>query len=58
MIDPAAANRDAIIMLLATFALVAMSLSIRGTRRINRAEGAILVISFAAYQYFIFSQVA
>ena len=58
MIDPAAANRDAIIMLLATFALVAMSLSIRGTRRINRVEGAILVISFAAYQYFIFSQVA
>ncbi|ATC96165.1 calcium/sodium antiporter [Pseudoalteromonas tunicata] len=57
-IDPSAANRDSLIMLLATFALVAMSLSIRGTRRINRFEGGLLVLSFCAYQYVVFSQVA
>lgn len=57
-IDPSAASRDSLIMLLATFALVAMSLSIRGTRRINRFEGGLLVLSFCAYQYVVFSQVA
>ncbi len=57
-IDPAAASRDMLIMLAATIALIAMSLNFRGSRRINRAEGSILLLGFMSYQYYIFSQVA
>ncbi|MEM5551015.1 calcium/sodium antiporter [Pseudoalteromonas neustonica] len=58
IIDPSAANRDALIMIGATIALIAMSLSFRGSRRITRVEGGILLVSFLIYQGYIFSQVA
>ncbi|MBB1295320.1 MAG: cation:H+ antiporter [Pseudoalteromonas rhizosphaerae] len=58
IIDPSAANRDALIMIGATIALIAMSLSFKGTRRINRVEGGLLLVAFLAYQSYIFSQVA
>ena len=58
IIDPSAANRDALIMIGATLALIAMSISIRGTQRINRIEGGLLLAAFVAYQGYIFSQVA
>jgi cation:H+ antiporter len=54
-VDPAVANRDVLIMLGATVALIAMSLSLKGSRRINRFEGGILCSAFLAYQYLIFS---
>lgn len=57
-IDPAAASRDILVMLGATAALIAMSMSLRGTRRINRFEGALLLLSFIAYQVYIFSQMS
>ena len=52
-IDPNIAGRDIYIMLGATIALIAMSLSLRGTRRINRVEGAILLAAFIGYMYYI-----
>ena len=58
IIDPSAANRDALIMIAATIALIAMSLSFRGTRRINRVEGGLLLVAFLVYQGYIFNQVA
>ena len=58
VIDPSAANRDALIMIGATITLIAMSLSFRGTRRINRVEGGLLLVAFLAYQGYIFNQVA
>ncbi|MDQ9092729.1 calcium/sodium antiporter [Pseudoalteromonas haloplanktis] len=58
IIDPSAANRDALIMIGATIALIAMSLSFRGTRRINRVEGGLLLVAFLIYQGYIFNQVA
>jgi len=57
-IDPGAASRDMMVMLGATVVLIAMSLNLKGTRRINRIEGATLLCGFFAYQYYIFSQVA
>lgn len=57
-IDPAAASRDMLVMLGATIILVTMCLNLKGTRRINRIEGATLLCGFLAYQYYIFSQVA
>ncbi|MCF7501476.1 calcium/sodium antiporter [Pseudoalteromonas sp. L1] len=57
IIDPSAANRDALIMIGATIALIAMSLNLRGARRINRIEGGLLLIAFIAYQGYIFSQI-
>lgn len=57
-VDIFAANRDAVIMIAATIALIVMSMNFRGERRINRVEGGILVIAFLAYQGYIFSQVA
>jgi len=57
-IDPGAASRDMLIMLGATVVLIAMSLNLKGTRRINRIEGATLLCGFFAYQYYIFSHVA
>lgn len=58
VIDPAAANRDALIMIAATLVLIAMSLNFRGARRINRLEGGMLLVAFFAYQGYIFSQIA
>ncbi|MCF7517498.1 MULTISPECIES: calcium/sodium antiporter [unclassified Pseudoalteromonas] len=57
IIDPSAANRDALIMIGATIALIAMSLNLRGARRINRIEGGLLLVAFIAYQGYIFSQI-
>lgn len=57
-VDPAVSSRDILIMLGATAALIAMSLSIRGSRRINRVEGGLLLVAFLGYQYLIFSTVS
>ena len=57
IIDPSAANRDALIMIAATIVLIAMSLNFKGARRINRVEGGLLLVAFIAYQGYIFSQV-
>ncbi|CAM4114510.1 calcium/sodium antiporter [Pseudoalteromonas byunsanensis] len=52
-IDINIAGRDIYIMLGATLALVFMSLSFTGTRRINRFEGGLLLAAFIGYMYFI-----
>lgn len=52
-IDTNIAQRDIYIMLGATFALIAMSLSLKGTRRINRVEGGLLLAAFIGYMYYI-----
>lgn len=57
VIDASVANRDVIIMIGATLALIAMSLNFRGQRRINRIEGGLLIAAFMIYQGYIFSQV-
>ena len=57
VIDPSAANRDALIMIAATIVLIAMSLNLKGARRINRIEGGFLLVAFIAYQGYIFSQI-
>jgi cation:H+ antiporter len=57
VIDPSIANRDVLIMIGATLALIVMSLNFRGNQRINRLEGGLLLIAFVAYQGYIFSQV-
>ncbi len=57
VIDASVANRDVIIMIGATLALIAMSLNFRGQRRINRLEGGVLIVAFMIYQGYIFSQV-
>ncbi|MDN3412357.1 MULTISPECIES: calcium/sodium antiporter [Pseudoalteromonas] len=57
VIDTSVANRDVIIMIGATLALIAMSLNFRGQRRINRIEGGLLIVAFMIYQGYIFSQV-
>lgn len=57
IIDPSAANRDALIMIAATIVLIAMSLNFKGARRINRVEGGLLLVAFIAYQGYIFSQI-
>ena len=57
VIDPSVANRDILIMIGATVALIIMSLNFRGAQRINRVEGGLLLIAFLGYQGYIFSQV-
>ena len=57
VLDASVANRDVIIMIGATLALIAMSLNFRGQRRINRIEGGLLIVAFMIYQGYIFSQV-
>lgn len=57
VIDASVANRDVLIMIGATLALIAMSLNFRGQRRINRVEGGLLIVAFMIYQGYIFSQV-
>lgn len=52
-IDANIAQRDIYIMLGATFILIAMSLSLKGTRRINRVEGGLLLAAFIGYMYYI-----
>ena len=53
VIDASVANRDVIIMIGATLALIAMSLNFRGQRRINRIEGGLLIVAFMIYQGYI-----
>ncbi|WP_405599052.1 MULTISPECIES: calcium/sodium antiporter [unclassified Pseudoalteromonas] len=57
IIDPSVASRDILIMIGATIALIVMSLNFRGTQRINRVEGSLLLIAFLGYQGYIFSQI-
>ncbi|WP_409424547.1 calcium/sodium antiporter [Pseudoalteromonas sp. RW-H-Ap-1] len=57
VIDASVANRDVIIMIGATLALIAMSLNFRGSQRINRVEGGLLIVAFMIYQGYIFSQI-
>ncbi|GMM86252.1 calcium/sodium antiporter [Pseudoalteromonas sp. MTN2-4] len=52
-IDANIAHRDIYIMLGATFILIAMSLSLKGSRRINRIEGGLLLAAFIGYMYYI-----
>lgn len=55
LIDPNAASRDGIAMLLITTLMIIFSFNIRGTRRINRYEGIALVGCFIGYQYILFA---
>ena len=57
VIDASVANRDVLIMIGATLALIAMSLNFRGQRRINRVEGGLLIVAFMIYQGYISSQI-
>ncbi len=58
-IDPSAADRDFWYMLGTTIAVFVMAMSWRGRqRRINRFEGALLLLAFVAYQYLLFYNVA
>lgn len=52
-LDPNIAQRDIFVMLAATLALIIMSLSLTGTRRINRLEGGLLLAAFIGYMYYI-----
>ncbi|CAH9063329.1 Inner membrane protein YrbG [Pseudoalteromonas holothuriae] len=52
-IDSNIAQRDIFIMLGATLALILMSLSFTGNRRINRIEGGALLAAFVGYMYYI-----
>lgn len=52
-LDANIAQRDIYIMLGATVALIAMSLSLKGRRRINRVEGAMLLAAFIGYMFYI-----
>lgn len=53
-IEASAATRDSYVMLGLTVLLIVFSFNLRGTRRINRAEGLCLVACFFAYQYLLF----
>ncbi|KAF7775554.1 cation:H+ antiporter [Pseudoalteromonas citrea] len=52
-LDANIAQRDIFVMLAATLLLIIMSLSITGTRRINRLEGGLLLTAFIGYMYYI-----
>lgn len=52
-LDANIAQRDIFVMLAATLALIIMSLSLTGTRRINRLEGGLLLAAFIGYMYYI-----
>ena len=54
-IDSNAASRDIFVMLGATLMLLFMALNFRGTRRINRIEGGILLFGFIGYQFVLFA---
>lgn len=55
LIDPDAAGRDMYIMLGLTILLLMFCFNLKGTRKINRWEGALLLTSYMAYQVVIFS---
>jgi cation:H+ antiporter len=54
-IDPFASTRDAWVMIGATIALLLMALNFKGTRRINRFEGGLLLAGFIGYQVLLFA---
>jgi cation:H+ antiporter len=54
-IDPFASTRDAWVMIGATIALLLMALNFKGTRRINRFEGGLLLVGFIGYQVLLFA---
>lgn len=53
-IDPQAANRDVLVMLGATLALLLMAMSFGKVRKINRIHGSILFTGFLVYQITLF----
>lgn len=55
LIDADAATRDMYVMLGLTILLLIFSFNFKGTRRINRLEGAILVAAFLGYQFTLFA---
>ncbi|NVK25777.1 MAG: calcium/sodium antiporter [Gammaproteobacteria bacterium] len=55
VIDPAAATRDSYVMIAATITIFFMAMRFNKVRRINRYEGATLLIGFIAYQFLLFS---
>ncbi|MFT4924341.1 MAG: cation:H+ antiporter [Phenylobacterium sp.] len=56
-IDISAASRDFPIMLGATLVLMGMALGFKREGRINRIEGALLIIAFIAYQLMLFHNI-
>ena len=55
MLDVNASTRDSYVMLGLTVLLFVFCFNLRGTRRINRYEGGLLVLAFLAYQYVLFA---
>ena len=55
LIDADAATRDMYVMLGLTILLLIFSFNFKGTRRINRLEGAVLVAAFLGYQFILFA---
>jgi cation:H+ antiporter len=55
VVDPSAAGRDIYVMLALIVLLIIFSFNLRGTRRINRWEGAGLLLCFLAYQFVLFN---
>ncbi|WP_284219271.1 calcium/sodium antiporter [Agaribacter marinus] len=54
-LDISAASRDSLVMLGLTVLLFVFCFNIRGTRRISRLEGGVLISSFLAYQIYLFT---
>lgn len=54
LIDESVASRDIFVMLTMTVLLIAFSFNFRGTRRINRWEGGVLVTCYLIYCYVLF----
>ena len=55
VIDENAATRDSYVMLGLTILLIVFSFNLRGSRRINRAEGLCLIACFFGYQFLLFN---
>ncbi|RMG30540.1 MAG: calcium/sodium antiporter [Gammaproteobacteria bacterium] len=53
-VDPAVLRRDYPVMLALTLALLLMSWNLRGSRRINRIEGALLLLAYGGYQVLLY----
>jgi cation:H+ antiporter len=54
LLDINISARDSFVMLGLTILLFVFCFNLRGTRRINRYEGGIFVLTFFAYQYILF----
>lgn len=55
VIDENAATRDSYVMLGLTILLIVFSFNLKGSRRINRAEGLCLIACFFGYQFLLFN---